>query len=128
MAYQEAAGPVEGRYWRQAVTALGKSLDMRFAATVALNMAGLSRPNLFSLFAMRIDSGSKWTVPRSEHVTTKLGIPERLACRVLGQHCLTQRRTPSGPGDETALRDEFIAVAKLYGKAAASRFMICLTL
>jgi hypothetical protein len=51
-----------------------------------------------------------------EHVTTRLGISERLACKVLGQHRSTQRKTPSRPDDEAALRDEIIALAKLYGR------------
>src|SRR4051794_8383289 len=51
-----------------------------------------------------------------EHVTTKLGISERLACKVLGQHRSTQRKAPSAPDDEAALRDEIIALAKLYGR------------
>ena len=51
-----------------------------------------------------------------EHVTATLGVSERLACEVLGQHRSTQRKAPSMPDDEAALRDEIIALAKLYGR------------
>src|ERR671916_473434 len=51
-----------------------------------------------------------------EHVTTKLGVSERLACRVLDQHRPTQRKPPSVPDDEAALRAEIIALAKIYGR------------
>jgi hypothetical protein len=33
----------------------------------------------------------------------ELGVPERRACRVLGQHRSTQRKPPSAPDDEAAL-------------------------
>src|SRR3712207_4770969 len=51
-----------------------------------------------------------------EHVTAELGVSERLACKVLGQHRSTQRKAPSLPDDEAALREEIIALAKLYGR------------
>ena len=35
---------------------------------------------------------------------------------MLGQHRSTQRKAPSRPDDEAALRDEIIALAKLYGR------------
>jgi hypothetical protein len=35
---------------------------------------------------------------------------------VLEQHRSTQRKVPSAPDDEAALRDEIIALAKLYGR------------
>jgi putative transposase len=35
---------------------------------------------------------------------------------VLGQHRSTQRKVPSVPDDEAALREEIIALAKLYGR------------
>ena len=50
-----------------------------------------------------------------DHVTAELGVSERLACRVLDQHRSTQRKAPSGPDDEAALREEMIRLAKLYG-------------
>jgi putative transposase len=51
-----------------------------------------------------------------DHVTAQLGVSERFACRVLGQHRSTQRKTPSVPDDEAALREEIITLAKLYGR------------
>ena len=45
-----------------------------------------------------------------------MGVSERLACRVLGQHRSTQRKVPSVPDDEAALREEIVALAKLYGR------------
>ncbi len=51
-----------------------------------------------------------------ERVTAGLGVSERLACRVLGQHRSTQRTAPSGPDDEAALREEIVALARLYGR------------
>jgi putative transposase len=51
-----------------------------------------------------------------EHVTTELGVSERLACRVLGQHRSTQRKAPPVPDDEAALREEIVALAKIYGR------------
>src|SRR5918998_2198058 len=53
---------------------------------------------------------------RIEHVTTKPGVPERLACRVLGQHRSTPRKAPSVPDDEAALRDEIVALARIYAR------------
>ena len=41
---------------------------------------------------------------------------ERLACRVLGQHRSTQRKVPSGRGDEEALTADIIALASQYGR------------
>jgi len=35
---------------------------------------------------------------------------------VLGQHRSTQRKVPSLPDDEAALRGEIIALAKIYGR------------
>ena len=35
---------------------------------------------------------------------------------MLGQHRSTQRKAPTVPDDEAALRDEIIALAKLYGR------------
>jgi hypothetical protein len=47
---------------------------------------------------------------------TKLGISERLACRVLGQHRSTQRKAPRGRADEAALTADIIALATQYGR------------
>jgi putative transposase len=46
----------------------------------------------------------------------KLGISERLACRVLGQHRSTQRKVPRGRADEAALTADIIALATQYGR------------
>src|ERR671916_988141 len=51
-----------------------------------------------------------------ERVTAGLGVSERLACRVLGQHRSTQRKAPTVPDDEAALRDEIVALAGIYGR------------
>ncbi len=46
----------------------------------------------------------------------ELGVSERRACRVLGQHRSTQRKTPTTPDDEAALRADIIALATRYGR------------
>jgi len=46
-----------------------------------------------------------------EHVVVELGVPERRACRVLGQHRSTQRKPPTTPDDEAALTADIIAFA-----------------
>jgi putative transposase len=51
-----------------------------------------------------------------EHVVAELGVPERRACRVLGQHRSTQRKPPSTPDDEAALTADIIALATRYGR------------
>ena len=51
-----------------------------------------------------------------EHVIAELGVPERRACRVLGQHRSTQRKPPSTPDDEAALTADIIALATQYGR------------
>jgi putative transposase len=51
-----------------------------------------------------------------EHVVAELGVPERRACRVLGQHRSTQRKPPSRPEDEAALTATIIALATQYGR------------
>jgi putative transposase len=43
-------------------------------------------------------------------------VSERLACKVLGQHRSTQRKAATAPDDEAALREEIIALAKIYGR------------
>ena len=47
---------------------------------------------------------------------TKLGVSERLACRVLGQHRSTQRKAPRGRADEAALTADIVALATQYGR------------
>lgn len=56
-----------------------------------------------------------------DHVTAALGVSERFACRVLGQHRSTQRKPPSVPDDEAALREEILALARLYGRYGSRR-------
>jgi putative transposase len=51
-----------------------------------------------------------------EHVVAELGVPERRACRVLGQHRSTQRKPPTKPDDEAGLTAEIIALAIRYGR------------
>ena len=51
-----------------------------------------------------------------ERVVAELGVPERRACRVLGQHRSTQRRPPSRPDDEAALIADVVALAGRYGR------------
>ena len=43
-------------------------------------------------------------------------VSERLACRVLGQHRSTQRKTPEGRADEAALTADIVALAIQYGR------------
>ena len=51
-----------------------------------------------------------------DHVVTKLGVSERRACRVLGQHRSTQRKVPQTPDDEAALTADIIELARQYGR------------
>ena len=46
----------------------------------------------------------------------KLGVSERLACRVLGQYRSTQRKAPRGRADEAALTADIVALATQYGR------------
>lgn len=50
------------------------------------------------------------------HVSAKLDISERLACRVLEQHRSTQRNTPKMADDEAALTVAIIDWARQYGR------------
>lgn len=45
-----------------------------------------------------------------------IGVPERRACRVLGQHRSTQRKIPCGREDEAALTADIVALATRYGR------------
>ena len=49
-------------------------------------------------------------------MTAELAVSERMACRVLDQHRSTQRKAPSRPDDEAALRADIIALAREYGR------------
>ncbi len=47
---------------------------------------------------------------------TKFDVSERMACRVLGQHRSTQRKSPKGRADDAALTADIIALATKYGR------------
>jgi transposase InsO family protein len=51
-----------------------------------------------------------------EHVTAKLGVSERKACAVLGQHRSTQRKAPRTPDDEARLTADILEPAKRFGR------------
>ena len=51
-----------------------------------------------------------------ETVRAKLGVSERRACQVLGQHRSTQRKVPHLPDDEAALTADIVELAKAYGR------------
>ena len=51
-----------------------------------------------------------------DQVRDKLGVSERRACRVLGQHRSTQRHVPRGREDEERLVADMIELARLYGR------------
>ena len=54
--------------------------------------------------------------PVHDHVRDRLGVSERRACRVLGQHRSTQRRIPRGRDDEDCLVADMIELARQYGR------------
>jgi len=56
-----------------------------------------------------------------DHVTSKFGVSERLACRVLGQHRSTQRKIPKHPEDEEALTADIVALATQDGSSGYRR-------
>ncbi|WP_156429045.1 IS3 family transposase [Paracoccus aminovorans] len=51
-----------------------------------------------------------------DHVRQALGISERRACRILGQHRSTQRKVPCGAPDEERLTEDIITLARTYGR------------
>ena len=51
-----------------------------------------------------------------ERVVAELGVSERLACRVLGQHRSTQRKVPTTPDDEAVLTADILELARQYGR------------
>ena len=51
-----------------------------------------------------------------ERVVAELGVPERRACRVIGQHRSTQRKAPRRPDDEAGLTADIVALAARYGR------------
>jgi putative transposase len=53
-------------------------------------------------------------------------VPERLICRVLGQHRSTQRRRPRGRVDEERLVADMIELARQYGRYGYRRISVML--
>ena len=51
-----------------------------------------------------------------EHVVATLGVPERTACRVLGQHRSTQREAALTADDEAARTADVVELARRYGR------------
>ena len=51
-----------------------------------------------------------------QKVKAELGVSERRACQVLGQHRSTQRKPPRTPDDEAQLTADIVALAKRYGR------------
>jgi putative transposase len=51
-----------------------------------------------------------------DHITAALKVPERLACRVLGQPRSPQRKAPRTADDEAALTASVVDLAKRYGR------------
>ena len=51
-----------------------------------------------------------------DQVRQSLGVSERRACRVLGQHRSTQRKVPRGRSDEEQLTEDIIVLARDYGR------------
>tara|TARA_R110000824_G_C15136868_1_gene669604 strand:+ start:417 stop:1280 length:864 start_codon:yes stop_codon:yes gene_type:complete len=49
-------------------------------------------------------------------MVAELGVSERRACRVLGQHRSTQRKVPTTPDDEAALTADIIELARQFGR------------
>jgi len=56
-----------------------------------------------------------------EHVVAKLGVSERTACRVLGQHRSSQRKVARSPDDEAALTADIVELARRYGRYGSRR-------
>jgi putative transposase len=51
-----------------------------------------------------------------EHVERELGVSERKACAVLGQHRSTQRKAPRTPDDEARLTADIVELARRFGR------------
>jgi putative transposase len=51
----------------------------------------------------------------------KLGVSERTACRVLGQHRSSQRKVARSPDDEAALTADIVELARRYGRYGSRR-------
>ena len=61
-----------------------------------------------------------------EQAVRELGVSERQACRVLGQHRSTQRKVPTTPDDEAALTADIIELACQYGRYGYRRVTVLL--
>jgi len=53
------------------------------------------------------------------------GVSERFACKVLGQHRSTQRKTPKGADDEAALTADIVALALSMAVMAIAGSRLC---
>ena len=51
-----------------------------------------------------------------ETVKLELGVSERRACQVLGQHRSTQRKLPRMPDDEAQLTADIVELAKTFSR------------
>jgi putative transposase len=51
-----------------------------------------------------------------DRVMSELGVTQRRACLVLGQHQSTQRKASTRPDDEAALTAEVVSLAVQYGR------------
>jgi putative transposase len=60
------------------------------------------------------------------HVSQKLAVSERRACKVLEQARATQRRNLSPPCDEKRLTDDIVALATRYGRYGYRRITVLL--
>jgi putative transposase len=61
-----------------------------------------------------------------KHVVETLGVSERFACRVIGQHRATQRIEPRTGDDEAALTADIIELARQYGRYGYRRITVLL--
>ena len=50
-----------------------------------------------------------------EHIRRELDVSERRACAALDQHGSTQRKIPTGGGDEDRLTADIVELARQYG-------------
>ena len=58
------------------------------------------------------------TKPRQDHIDCLFNFPGEKACRTLGQHRSTQRKVPIGLPDEERLTEDFIELAREFGRYA----------
>ena len=62
-----------------------------------------------------------------EHIVHMMGVPERRACAVLGQHRSTQRKVPRGQDDEEQLTADIIELARQYEPPRVRRRLVSLS-